>query len=177
MAQLPRPRLLFDCAATPLVGITAGKEYFTRSTIHVEDGEYVGTNYARGGVVPISTAVKVDSIRANSISLHRVDTGDKIELKNVEKYAMNVAKALGRLLLASEQTPLDRLPPDLATSIKKGEMPKGMTKEQVLMARGYPPAHETPSTESDSWVFWRSRFVKPTMVFSNGRRIEGRGIN
>ena len=175
-----RPNFLdqdFPSIAPPLVEIAAGQEFFTRSTIHTEGGEYVGTNYARGGIVPINTPVKVDAIRANSISLHRIDTGDKFEIKNVEKYTMKPTTALGRLLLAAEPTPLDRLPPDLAASIKHGEMRKGMTKEQVLMARGYPPSHETPSTDSDRWVFWSSRFVKHTIVFSNGRLIEGRGIN
>lgn len=175
-----RPNFLdqdFPSIAPPLVEIAAGQEYFTRSTIHVEDGEYVGTNYARGGIVPINTPVRVDAIRGNSISVHRVDTGDKIEIKNVEKYTMKPTTALGRLLLAAEQTPLDRLPPDLASSIKNGEMRKGMTKEQVLMARGYPPSHETPSIDGDRWVYWSSRFVKHTIVFANGRLVEGRGIN
>ena len=34
--------------------------------------------------------------------------------------------------------------------IKNGVLRFGMTKEQVLMSRGYPPAHETPSLDFDA---------------------------
>ena len=159
-----------------MIAVAAGKEYFLRSTLKVEDGEYVATNYARGITVPINTPVRIEAIKSGSISLHRIDTGEKLQVKNVEKYTRKTMTEVGSLLFANEETDLDRLPAELAASIRNGEMRKGMTKEQVLMARGYPPAHETASTESDRWVYWSSRFVKQTIVFGNGRLIEGRGI-
>lgn len=167
----------FPSIAPPLINPVAGQEYFLRSTLHFEGGEHVGTNYARGIVVPINTRVKIDTIKANSISLHRVDTGDKMDIKNVEKYTRKTVGELARLYFSDVPTPLERLPADLADWIRRGEMRKGMTKEQVLMARGYPPVHETPSVESDRWVYWSSRFVHQTIVFSNGRLVEGRGVD
>ena len=167
----------FPSIAPPLINPVAGQEYFLRSSMHFDGGEYVGTNYARGVLVPINTPVKIDTIKADSISLHRIDTGDKLTIKNVEKYTLKTMTELARLLFSDVQTPLERLPDDLAGEIRRGEMRKGMTKEQVLMTRGYPPAHETPSTDGDRWVYWSSRFVKQTILFSNGRLSEGRGIN
>jgi hypothetical protein len=166
----------FPQIAPPLINPVAGQEYFLRSSLHFEDGEYVGTNYARGTLVPVNTPVKIDAIKGETISLHRIDTGDKLTIKNVDKYTKKSMTELARLIFADQQTPLDRLPADLASSIKSGEMRLGMTKEQVLMARGYPPAHETPSIDSDRWVYWSSRFVKQTIVFTNGRVTEGRGL-
>lgn len=176
----PGPRYAdqnFPSIAPALINPVAGQEYFLRSTLHFEDGEHLATNYARGIVVPINTPVKIDMIKANSISLHRVDTGDKMEIKNVEKYTRKTVGELARLYFSDAPTPLDRLPADLADWIRRGEMRKGMTKEQVLLARGYPPGHETSSVESDRWVYWSSRFVHQTIVFSNGRLVEGRGID
>ena len=167
----------FPSISPPFVNPVAGQDYYTRSTLHFEDGEYAGTNYARGSVVPINTKVRIDAIRSNAITLHRADTGDKLEVKNVEKYTRKSTVDLARLLFSAEPTPLDRLPPDLAGSIRQGEMRKGMTKEQVLLARGYPPAHETPSSDADRWVYWSSRFVKQTVVFANGRLVEARGVD
>jgi hypothetical protein len=166
----------FPSIAPPVIDVSAGQEYFLRSTLKVDGGEYSATNYARGVIVPINTPVKIDAIRGDSISLHRIDTGDKFDVKNVEKYTRKTMTELARLLFSDEETKLERLPSELAASIRNGEMRKGMTKEQVLMARGYPPAHETPSTELDRWVYWSSRFVKQTIVFYNGRLAEGRGI-
>ena len=62
------------------------------------------------------------------------------------------------------------------TSEQVAQLRKGMTREIAIMARGYPPAHETSSLESDRWVYWSSRFVKLTVVFSNGRLSDGRGL-
>jgi hypothetical protein len=166
----------FPSIAPPMISPAAGKEYFLRSTLYFEDGEYVGTNYARGTLVPINTPVKIDVIKGDSITAHRIDTGEKLEIKNVDKYTKKSITELASLIFAAEQTPLDRLPDELASAIRSGVMRKGMTKEQVLMTRGYPPAHETPSVDIDRWVYWSSRFVKLTVVFTNGRLSEGRGI-
>jgi hypothetical protein len=166
----------FPSIAPPLVSPSEDGEYFLRSTLYFEGGEYVGTNYARGVAVPINTPVKIDVIKGNSIKFHRIDTGDKLEIKNVEKYTQKSITELASLIFSAEQTPLERLPEEVASAIRSGTMRKGMTKEQVLMARGYPPVHETPSIDSDRWVYWSSRFVKLTIVFNNDRLIEGRGI-
>jgi hypothetical protein len=166
----------FPSIAPPMVSIAEDGEYFLRSTLYFEGGEYVATNYARGVAVPINTPVKIDLIKGNSIKLHRIDTGDKLEIKNVEKYSQKSVTELASLIFSAEQTQLERLPEELATAIRSGTMRKGMTKEQVLMARGYPPVHETPSIDSDRWVYWSSRFVKLTIVFNKDRLIEGRGI-
>jgi hypothetical protein len=166
----------FPSIAPPLINPVAGQEYFLRSSLHFEDGEYVGTNYSRGVLVPINTPVKIDAIKSDSISLHRIDTNDKLTIKNVDKYTLKTMAEYARRLFSDVQSPLERLPEDLAAEIRRGEMRKGMTKEQVLMTRGYPPAHETPSIDGDRWVYWSSRFVKLTIVFSNGRLSEGRGI-
>ena len=163
--------------APPVITPAAGREYFLRSNLYFEDSEHAATNYTRGTMVPINTPVRIDAIRGNSISLRRIDTGDKLEIENVEKYTRKSMVEVARLIFAIEQTPLEELSDELAAEIRAGTLRKGMTKEQVLMTRGYPPAHETPSVESDRWVDWISRFVNLTLVFSNGRLIEGRGIH
>ncbi|HEX2099444.1 MAG TPA: hypothetical protein VHF69_02205, partial [Candidatus Synoicihabitans sp.] len=162
--------------APPMVEIVTDGEYFTRYTLFQEGDEYSTTNYTRGSLVPINTPVKVVSIAKNKVTLKRLDTGDKLTVENEEKYTRKNAAQFAQLMLSSEPTPLEQLPPHLASAIKSGTMRKGMTREQVLMARGYPPAHETPSLDSDRWVYWSSRFVRHTIVFFDGRLAEGRGI-
>ncbi len=158
-----------------MVNPVVGQDYYLRSTIHVEDGKYSGTNYTRGTVVPINTPVHLVSL-SRRIVLKRTDSGETIKVENVEKYTRKTDEELARVLLSEEPTPLDKLPSDLAGFIRGGDLRRGMTKEQVLMARGYPPAHETPTTDMDRWVYWTSRFVKQTVVFTNGRLTEGRGV-
>jgi hypothetical protein len=66
--------------------------------------------------------------------------------------------------------------PATADAIKNGVLKLGMTKEQVLMARGYPPGHKTPSVEADAWTYWSSRFINATLVFNQGVLVYGRGL-
>ena len=112
----------------------------------------------------------------NKLTLRRLDNGQEIKVENADKYTKKSITEIASLMLSAEKTPLEKLPDEVASAIRSGEMRKGMTRELVLMARGYPPAHETPSIESDRWVYWSSRFVKHTVVFINDRLSEGRGL-
>jgi len=176
----PAEPSLFDIdspsIAPPLEEIVPGKDYFTRFSFHEEDQTYLTTNYGRGELVPINTPVHVVAISFRKIALKRLDTGESLYIENVEKYSRRTIARIATDLLSSVKTPLDRLAPPLVAAIETGEMRKGMTKEQVLMARGYPPGHETPSIDSDRWKYWSSRFITQTIVFTNGRLTQGRGI-
>jgi hypothetical protein len=156
--------------------VATGKDYFTRFTFHEEKGSHSSTNYSRGALVPINTPVKLVSMSGDKMVLRRLDSGQEIKVENEPKYTKKSLTELAEIMLSSEKTPLEKLPEEVAASIRNGEMRKGMTRELVLMARGYPPAHETPSIEGDRWVYWSSRFVKQTIVFSNGRLSEGRNL-
>jgi len=162
--------------APPMIEPEVGKEYFTRFTLREEKNKHNNTNYARGNLVPINTKVRLVEFKKNEIVLQRLDTDTELRIDNEDKYTKKTAEEFAKLLLASQETRIERLPSEIATAIKSGEMRKGMTKEQVLMARGYPPAHETPSTDGDRWVYWSSRYVKQTIVFQGGKLAEGRGI-
>lgn len=153
-----------------------GKDYYTRFSLRVERGDYRAANYGRGLLIPINTRVKLLEIKEKTFLLQRLDNAEEIKVENEPKYTGRTAAGFATLLLSAEETPLARLPQPVAAAIRLGEPRRGMTKELVLMARGYPPTHETPSTESDRWVYWSSRFVKQTLVFSDGRLTAGRGI-
>ncbi len=163
--------------APPFIDPVIGNDYYTRFSFHQEKGEYPITNYARGPVVPINTRVKLTKMSGKKITLTRLDNGETITVQNIPEYSgTSDLTKVARRMLAAEETALDKLVPALSNAIKSGEMRRGMTKEQVLMARGYPPVHETPSTDGDRWVYWSSRFVKQTVVFTDGRLTEGRQI-
>lgn len=50
---------------------------------------------------------------------------------------------------------------------------KGMRREAVLMAYGYPDRGRTPSLEAYIWVFRHSRFVNRSVRFENGLTTNG----
>jgi len=56
-------------------------------------------------------------------------------------------------------------------NIKKGKVVKGMSKDAVVMAYGYPPEHRTATREGDVWRYWRNRFISKMATFENGRLV------
>jgi hypothetical protein len=166
----------FPSIAPPKAEVSIGKDYFTRYTFREEKNEHKTTNYGRGVVVPINTPVKLISMSGSKLTLMRLDSGQEIKVENEDKYTKKSITEIAALMLSAEKTPVEKLPQEVASAIRNGDMRKGMTRELVLMARGYPPVHETPSIDGDRWVYWSSRFVKQTIVFVNGRLSEGRGL-
>ena len=47
-----------------------------------------------------------------------------------------------------------------------------MTKQGVLNAIGYPPAHVTPTTDLNTWVYWKNRFNKMNVLFNSQGLVE-----
>ena len=44
-----------------------------------------------------------------------------------------------------------------------------MTKQQVIMALGYPPAHRTPSIDGPMWTYWANRWATFEVYFDGDR--------
>ena len=147
------------------------KSYFTKHNFMFEKGRHVTTNYWRGELVPINSKVKVLAIGGKTMTVEY--KGQIIKIKNIAKHTKKTIEQIADNLLSA--TPVN-VSGKFAKSIQFGEMRFGMTKQEVLMTRGYPPAHKTISTESDRWIFWSSRFVQQTIIFENGRLTQGRGL-
>jgi hypothetical protein len=162
--------------APAMVDPVVGHDYFLRFSLYHERNKHPTTNYARGTLVPINTPVKFVSMSKDIIVLRRSDTGEELKVENVQKFSKKSLVQIARIMLSEEKTPLDKLPGKLAGAIRSGQLIRGMTKEQVLMARGYPPAHETPSLDGDRWTYWSSRFANHAIVFVEGRLADGRGV-
>ena len=160
--------------APPYIQPQTGSEYYTRYTFFYERNAFRSTNYRRGTPVPINTKVKLLSMGAEEYLISV--KGETITVKNNYKHSGCSVEEFASKMLSEEPTDIDALGKGLAADIKYGSLRLGMTKEQAIMARGYPPVHETASIEMDRWVYWSSRFVKLTIVFYDGILSEGRGI-
>lgn len=161
----------------PSVVPSIGGTYYTRFTLKYERSNWPSTNYARGAVLPINSEVEVLGISGKSVNVRILKTDEVLKFENIKKFSQQSMEEFASSLLSAVPTKIELYGTAMANSILQGEMRLGMTKTQVLLARGFPPAHETSSTSLDRWVYWSSRFVKQTVVFQNDRLVEGRGID
>lgn len=152
----------------------AGQQYYTRYNFKFEKEQHSTTNYWRGELVPINTKVTLVSLGSKKMVLD-VD-GRKVKFVNAKKHTLRGMDVIASELLSPKKISLNRISSDLRDDLETGTLRLGMSKEQVLMTRGYPPRHQTSSTKSNTWVYWSSRFVQQTLLFRKGKLIEGRGV-
>ncbi len=88
--------------------------------------------------------------------------GRKVEFGNDYSRAVPMDEYARRYILLQDPRPLlEQYPPKVREAIAGARVMRGMTREQVLMALGYPPAHYTPDLEAPLWKYWadsRSEF-------------------
>ena len=73
-----------------------------------------------------------------------------------------------------EEDPTPRVasyPAEMQAAIKEGRVMIGMTREQAIIAIGYPLTSETPSLESPVWRHWVSSFEEYQLSWGPAGRI------
>jgi len=167
----PNKRSVQPKAVQPEVG----KQYYTRTNLWYEKATHKTTNYMRGALLPINTRVTLTSIGPKKMVLTPA-SGEPLTIALARKFSLRSLDEIAVEMLAPREIPLARLGKDLERSITQGTLRLGMTREQVLMTRGYPPRHKTPSLDNDQWIYWSSRFVHRTLVFQDGLLARARGV-
>lgn len=153
--------------------------YYTRVNFWYEHKRHLTTNYHRGVFVPINSRARLTPVMYREVSRRRmdeiaeltvrlVDSKTTIRIMNVSRHAKVSLNEVVYRMFSPEPVDLSVFDDQMQLLIKSGTLRQGMTKYQVLLTRGYPPAHETPSLESDTWTYWSSRFSSHVRVFSKG---------
>jgi hypothetical protein len=156
--------------AAPVVG----EQYFLRHCITYETGKpWRTTNYWVGILVPIHSKVTLLSLGSKKMQLRIEKTNQVLDIENVEKYSRKNMASIAQNLLTRQAVPIEKFDEKTAKNIRNGILAPGMTKEQVVMTRGYPPGHKTPSLEIDTWIYWSNVVVNHKYVFQDGVLSEG----
>ena len=80
---------------------------------------------------------------------------------------------IARLVVKDDpQARIAKYPPKVKQAIKDGVVIPGMTREQVIIAVGYPPTHRTASLDSNVWNLWASRAGRYEVHFNSKGTVE-----
>ena len=75
-----------------------------------------------------------------------------------------------KLVVLDDPAPkLAKFPASIRAAIEAGKLAKGMTKEQVIMAMGYPATSDTPKLDAATWKYYWLRY--PLEVHWSGGRV------
>ncbi len=151
---------------SPLVGQTR----YLCCNFHYEKTKTTDVNAQVGVLVPVGTPVTILSVRRDAVEFQPVGHPAITLVHRYGRRNQSIEQFLDHWFVDSDPTPkLRRLPAKVQQQITQGVVAPGMTKAQVLMALGYPPAHETPSLESPQWTYWRNRFDRMRVFFDGDR--------
>lgn len=161
-------------ATTAQAAPEVGGTYYTQYNFWAEKEKSATTNYSRGELIPFNTKVELVSIDEKKFVISA--DGRQLQLVNKPKYTLRGTSEIASELLKPQQVSLAGVGKDRESDMRNGILRLGMSKEQTVITRGYPPRHQTPSLEANRWTYWSSRFVKLTLVFENGKLSQGRGL-
>src|SRR5688572_20350844 len=151
--------LIAGCAGTlvsPVGWGTLPAGYTCCNLHHAEDWISDG-NWGVFPMIPAGTPIKVTGYGSSRAyveidgKLFRIGHDYGRGQESLEQY---VAK------LVVKDNPRARLaawPEPIREAIRNGRLAPGMTREQALVAAGFPPTHRTPILEAPVWTYWNDR--------------------
>ncbi len=158
---------------------------YLKNNIHAQQGRrdikasYANwTNPGAGHIlIPLNTKVRFKKgghIRSSIFTMILLDSGKKVYFEFDKKRMAMEPEEYWKLIASPTKVDLSGLSEIDLKGIREGKVYKGMTKDGVRMALGYPAAHRTPSLDSNEWVYWTNRFRSFIVVFdAQGRVIAG----
>jgi hypothetical protein len=126
------------------------------------DGSWISDiNYAENGktIIPAGTPVKVTGYGRQRV--HIEIGGKKQAIGNDYSRDLSLDAFAKRYVVADN--PSDKLaqyPKPIQDAITSMHLTKGMSREQVLMAVGYPVSSENPDLNAKVWRYWLSSFAE-----------------
>ena len=111
------------------------------------------SNYAGNPVMPVGTPVRITGY--GRYRVHTEMDGKKISIGN--DYSRNLPNDEFARRIVVRKNPKRRIAsfaPRVQQAIRSAQVMRGMTKEQVLMAIGYPIMSENPTLDAPVWRYW-----------------------
>lgn len=139
------------------------------------DGRWISdSNYQESGkfVIPLGTPAKVTDYGRYRVSIQLPDGAQTLG----NDYSRDLAlPAFARRYVVPEdpQTKLRGFPKKVQDAITSMRVTRGMTREQVLMAIGYPISSETPHLDAKVWKYWLWTFSPFDVQFDGNGLVTG----
>ncbi|NYZ62082.1 outer membrane protein assembly factor BamE domain-containing protein [Luteimonas deserti] len=139
------------------------------------DGSWISdSNYSENGkrVIPVGTPVSVTGYGRHRVNV-RID-GARQAIGN--DYSRDIALADFARRYVVNEDPAAKIagyPAKIQEAIKRAKITTGMTREQVLMALGYPISSENPDLGANLWRYWMSSFAEFQVQFDANGRVSG----
>jgi outer membrane protein assembly factor BamE (lipoprotein component of BamABCDE complex) len=147
---------------------------YALANVYVLEGKVSWVNYLKGTVIPVGTKIEVTDVDDDEIEFKNADSGEEYTFENEKDTSgMATGKLFDRLFSKQQgDVKLASLDQKEQKKVRGVEVQQGMTKSAVLMAIGPPPPHQTPSLDSSTWTYWKSRTAKMKVTFDDDDKVK-----
>lgn len=137
----------------------------------ISDINYDAKATEESHIIPLGTPIKV-----TGYGRHRAFVlieGKKQALGNDYSRDLPLGAFTQRYVLPhNPQEKLAQFAPHIQAAIRSRKVTQGMTREQVIMAVGYPITSENPSLDAPIWRFWRGPFSEFRVRFDGAGLVD-----
>lgn len=123
-------------------------------------------------VIPVNTKVQMAEWNSSFISgksngfVLILEYGDNVYFEVDQKRTGRTgAEYYNDILTSPTEIDLSNFSEKDLAGINSGKVTRGMTRQGVRIAFGYPSPHATPYIEGNTWIFWKTRFIKTEITF------------
>jgi hypothetical protein len=151
-----------------VVGLAGATKVYTLANLHPDDHSETisAANLQYPGLIPVCSEVILLQAYAGSLEFKVAATGKQYwygdHRASGEPFEKHLARYFGR---ACPEAQLDSLTPFEKDAVRRGVVLKGMRKQAVILAIGYPPARDTPTLEMPRWRYWSASNQYFTVTF------------
>ena len=159
-------------AATPAFAADVPAEGFLCCNMRTDGNWISDSNYEESGksIIPVGTPVKFKSLGRNRVEIE-ID-GKTQYLGNDYSRDLSLEVFAKRYIVArNPKQLLATMPPRIREAVNSAKVAVGMSREQVVMAVGYPISSETPNLNAPAWKFWLWSFSPFTVHFDSQGRV------
>jgi hypothetical protein len=137
------------------------------------DGSWISdSNYAESGkrVIPAGTPAQVTGYGRNRVNV--LIDGKKQDIGNDYSRDLDLGTFAKRYVVTEDPNArMASFPPKIREAIKGARVTRGMTREQVAMAVGYPISSENPTLDAPVWRMWLGSFSEFQVLFDGQGRV------
>ena len=163
------------CAAFSLAassGCATVPDGYTCCNLHYDADRISDANWRNLPMIPAGATIRIVSYGINTAVVEI----DGKPLRIAHEYGRDqetLETYVGKLVLPFDpRTRVASWSPEVREAIFRGVVIPGMTREQVLVAVGYPPTHRTFTLDSNVWHLWASRVGRYEVYFNSQGTVE-----
>ena len=164
--------LAAGCATTTVPSPFDGQSRYLCCNLHYDKPKITDVNYQQGALVPLGTRVTITKVHKQEVTFEAPGFPPITVVNKYGRAAVPMDTFVNRWFVERDpKLKLKNVPKKTRELIEAGQVEKGMTRDQVLMSLGYPPAHRTPSLDSPQWTYWQNRWQSFVVDF-NGDKVD-----